>query len=125
LYDIFAAIIEMWNEIIQGSRPEFLNHLGNSILNPEAHDLEQYLSGENSSNKRTEIEYRVIEKVDVFQYFIKTVIEFIFRDRNTLELLYKIKNKAQADLKFINSIYLNLNFLFIITNIALNIFPLF
>ena len=112
MYDIFAAIIEMWNEIIQGSRPEFLNHLGNSILNPETHDLEQYLLGENLSNKRVEIEYRVIEKVDAFQYFIKTVIEFIFRDRNTLELLYKIKNKAQADLKFINSIYLNLNFLF-------------
>ena len=27
LYDIFAAIIEMLNEIIQGSRPEFLNRL--------------------------------------------------------------------------------------------------
>ena len=92
LYDIFAAILEMLNEIIQGSRPEFLNHLGNSILKSETNDLEQYLLGENLSNNRAGIEYRVIEKVDSFQYFVKTVTEFIFSDRNTLELLYKIKN---------------------------------
>ena len=34
---------EMLNEIIQGSRPEFLNQLGNSVLNNEANDLEKYL----------------------------------------------------------------------------------
>ena len=93
LYDIFAAIIEMLNEIIQGSRPEFLNRLGNSIVNSETNDLEQVLIGEYLSNHKAEFEYRILEKVDSFQYFIKTVTEFIFSERNTLELLYKIKNE--------------------------------
>jgi hypothetical protein len=93
LYDIFAAIIEMLNEIIQGSRPEFLNRLGNSIVNSETNDLEQVLIGENLTNHKAEFEYRVLEKVDSFQYFIKTVTEFIFSERNTLELLFKIKNE--------------------------------
>ena len=92
LYDIFAAIIEMLNEIIQGSRPEFLNRLGNSVLASEANDLEQVLIGKDFTNKAG-FEYRVLEKVDSFQYFIKTVTEFIFSERNTLELLYKIKNE--------------------------------
>ena len=92
LYDIFAAIIEMLNEIIQGSRPEFLNRLGNAILNSETNDLEQYLIGEDVSNQRGGVEYRVLEKVDSFQYFVKTVTDFIFSERNTLKLLYKIKN---------------------------------
>ena len=92
LYDIFAAILEMLNEIIQGSRPEFLNHLGNSILNNETNDVERYLLGGNLSHNRAGFEYRVIEKVDSLQYFVKNVTEFIFSERNTLELLYKIKN---------------------------------
>ena len=92
LYDIFAAILEMLNEIIQGSRPEFLNHLGNSILNNDTHDVEQYLLGEKLTNNKAGVEYRVIEKVDSFQYFVKNVTDFIFNERNTLELLYKIKN---------------------------------
>ena len=93
LYDIFAAIIEMLNEIIQGSRPEFLNRLGNSVINSESNDLEEVLIGKDLSNHKAGFEYRILEKVDSFQYFIKTVTEFIFSERNTLELLYKIKNE--------------------------------
>ena len=43
LYDIFTTIIEMLNGIIQGSRPEFLNRLGSSVLNSESNDLEEVL----------------------------------------------------------------------------------
>ena len=92
LYDIFSAILEMLNEIIQGSRPEFLNHLGNSIYNNKSNDFEQYLLGEDLSNNPVEFEYREIEKVDSLQYFVKTVTEIIFSDINTLDLVYKIKN---------------------------------
>ena len=92
LYDIFAAILEMLNEIIQGSRPEFLNNLGNSILDNEANDIEQYLIEDDLSNNKAAVEYRIIEKVDSFQFFVKNVTDFIFSDRVSLELLYKIRN---------------------------------
>ena len=92
LYDIFAAILEMLNEIIQGSRPEFLNQLGNSVLNNEANDLEKYLLAGNLPSNQVGLPNKFEQKVDSFQYFIKNVTEFIFTDRNTLELLYKLKN---------------------------------
>jgi hypothetical protein len=104
LYDIFNAILEMLNEIIQGNRPEFLNHLGNSVVendNKNSVDLiddyepkKMFLTNLITINggQIEKLETIKREKTDNFQYFVKNVTDFIFRDKVYLELLYKIRN---------------------------------
>ena len=104
LYDIFNAILEMLNEIIQGNRPEFLNHLGNSVIeNDSKNSVDLIDEFESKSMFLTNLitinggqiekqESIKKEKTDNFQYFVKNVTDFIFRDKVSLELLYKIRN---------------------------------
>ena len=103
LYDIFNAILEMLNEIIQGNRPEFLNHLGNSVVEDDKNSVDLIDDYESKSMFLTNLitinggqiekqETLKKEKIDNFQYFVKNVTDFIFRDKVSLELLYKIRN---------------------------------
>ena len=103
LYDIFNAILEMLNEIIQGNRPEFLNHLGNSIIESDTKNSVDLIDDFESKNmfltnlitingpQIEKQETKEKEKIDNFQYFVKNVTDFIFRDKVSLELLYKIR----------------------------------
>ena len=116
LYDIFEAILEMLNEIIQGNKPEFLNIIGNSSNSFIENEIE------NNDKLIEEMEEKPIlfskfdtalmaagkdkneygeEKIDNFQYFVKNVTEFIFDDKVTNELLLKIKNNL---MEFFNTI---------------------
>ena len=104
LYDIFNAILEMLNEIIQGNRPEFLIHLGNSFVENDNKNsiylIDDYETNNMFLTKLITINGGQIErqesikkeKTDNFQYFVKNVTDFIFRDKVSLELLYKIRN---------------------------------
>ena len=101
LYDLFDSILEMLNEIIQGNRPEYLNNLGNSIIDNKIEidnlidDDEYYLIKSAGLIKVSEFENeenKGLEKIDHFRYFVKNVTNFIFSDKISLELLYKIRN---------------------------------
>ena len=101
LYDIFEAILEMLNEIIQGNRPQYLNTLGNTIIDGKIKlenlidDGEYYLNRSFGLVKATQIEEVQdinTEKIDHLRYFVKNVTNFIFSDKNSLILLYKIRN---------------------------------
>ena len=102
LYDIFESILEMLNEIIQGNKPEYLNNLGNSIIDNkiEIENLvdgaEYYLNKSVGLIKITDYEKekdeKNLEKVDNFRFFVKNVTDFLFSDKTSLELLYQIRN---------------------------------
>ena len=109
LYDIFEAILEMLNEIIQGNKPEYLNKLGNSIIDFEIENIDKLIDDMESKAflySKTGVSVRgmpmnkeatqTIEKVDTFQYFVKNVTDFIFTDRISIELLYKIRNNLMG-----------------------------
>ena len=101
LYDIFEAIIEMLNEIIQGNKPQYLNALGHTIIE-ERIEIDNLIdNGEYYLNKSLGLiraskigneEELNVEKVDHLRYFVKNVTDFIFSDKISLELLYKIRN---------------------------------
>ena len=109
LYDLFAAILEMLIEIIQGNKPEFLSRIGNPQLNIEKINLNKThlnvdisnINENNNSNNNFnnidstdswDLEEITVSTKDSFQIFVSGVIEIIFNNDVTLEFSFIIRN---------------------------------
>ena len=95
LYDLFSAILELEIEIIQGNKPEYLIHIGYPEKNIDD-------SSESSEKKENEsgnlLEKNLLfeneeENKFTFQIFVEEVIDLIFNDNVSLELIFQIRNQ--------------------------------
>ena len=95
LYDLFSAILEIEIEIIQGNKPEYLIHIGYPEKNIDD-------SSESSEKKENEsgnlLEKNLLfeneeENKFTFQIFVEEVIDLIFNDNVSLELIFQIRNQ--------------------------------
>ena len=117
IYDLFSAIIEMLNEIIQGNKEEFLSKIGNPFLkedednfsSDEEKDYNDLISmeinifngGKSKDQTKIELENYKLQKRkyqklriqrDPFTCFIKGMIKFIFIDNNDSQILFQLRN---------------------------------
>jgi hypothetical protein len=93
LYDLFAAILELEIEIIQGNKPEYLSRIGNPQIGLEKFTLDD-LSKNSSESKETErFNYDEEEINDPFQIFVNNILDLIFDNQTQLELIFEIRNQ--------------------------------
>ena len=87
LYDLFAAILELLIEIIQGNKPEFLSKIGNAEINDKSDSLIDIDTSESNDS--------LIEAAqnDSFQKFVENISDMLFRDDVDNELVYQIRNQ--------------------------------
>ena len=93
LYDLFAAILELEIEIIQGNKPEYLSRIGNPQIGLEKFTLDD-LSKNSSESKETErFNFDEEEINDPFQIFVNNILDLIFDNQTQLELIFEIRNQ--------------------------------
>ena len=96
LYDLFSAILELEIEIIQGNKPEYLIYIGYPEKNID--DVSESSEEKNKENESNLIEKNLLfeneeENKFTFQIFVEEVIDLIFNDNVSLELIFKIRNQ--------------------------------
>ena len=96
LYDLFISILDLLNEIIQGSDYELIYSL-NIDLNGRMMDLIKA----KEDNENYEYNEKSNRKVDSFEFFIKNIKSILFEEKNN----YKFINEIRINLiHFITSI---------------------
>ena len=84
LFDLFAAIIELLVEVIQGNKPEFLSCLGNDMYNMD----ESLIFSDCSDDSMRED-----SQTDSFQTFVEANIDLVFRSDVENKLVYQIRDQ--------------------------------
>ena len=92
LYDLFAAILELEIEIIQGNKPEYLSRIGNPQIGLEKFNLDD-ISKNTSESKESEFKLNDEEFNDPFQIFVNNILDLIFDNQTQLELIFEIRNQ--------------------------------
>ena len=110
LFDLFSAILELEIEIIQGNKPEYLIYIGYPEKNIDNEDEEEGNENENKENNDNKDKNKESESEDslekdllfeneeedskfTFQIFVEEVIDLIFNDNVSLELIFQIRNQ--------------------------------
>jgi len=80
LFDLFSSILDLLTEIIQGSKPELLSILFDSI----DQKIVDILGKEFDPEK--------FKKTESFEIFTKSIVNILFEEKYDLKLIYEIKN---------------------------------
>ena len=80
LFDLFSSILDLLTEIIQGSKPELLSILFDSIDQKIVDILGKGFDPEK------------FKKTESFEIFTKSIINILFEEKYDLKLIYEIKN---------------------------------
>ena len=89
LFDLFSAILELLIEIIQGNKPEFLSKIGNPSLNM----LNEEFFDDDISEKKKRKDSIDEEIKDPFQLFVINIIDLLFKEDVSLEIIFGIRNQ--------------------------------
>ena len=89
LFDLFSSILELLIEIIQGNKPEFLSKIGNPSLNM----LNEEFFDDDISEKKKRKDSIDEEIKDPFQLFVINIIDLLFKEDVSLEIIFGIRNQ--------------------------------